>query len=99
MTAVSYSKTATTYDINRLDVFRENVMNRDQQYTDNAKVGSMQNFTYNLKSGDKIEFRNMLNQLGKSQTILRNSFDEQGQTRQNTVMPWVSKQVLRIMAK
>ncbi len=81
LTAVSYSKTATTYDINRLDVFRENVMNRDQQYTDNVKVGLMQNFTYNLKSGDKIEFRNMLNQLGKSQTTLRNSFDEQGQNQ------------------
>jgi len=42
----------------------------DDQYSTDSKIGSMLNFSY-LKGGTKIEFRNTLNQQGKSRYTFR----------------------------
>ena len=78
LSAFSYSNTNTTFNINRLDVYQNNVLNRDQQYGNNVRMGLLQNFVYSFGNGSKIEFRNMLNQISRNQVTLRNQFDEEG---------------------
>lgn len=93
LSAVSYSNSSTSFDINRLDVFRENVLNRDGQSSRNVKVGLLQNFVVSLKNGGKLEFRNMFNQNSRNQVTERNSFDEAGvnQTKYSYAMGYQSR--------
>ncbi len=78
LSAVSYSNTNTTFKINRIDAFREDVNNQDQQFSNNLRVGLLQNFIFSTGNGTKIEFRNMFNQLSRNQVTLRNQYDVPG---------------------
>ncbi|MVM38966.1 TonB-dependent receptor plug domain-containing protein [Spirosoma sp. HMF3257] len=93
LSAINYSNTFTTFNINRLDAFRENVYNQDKQYSNNVRLGLMQNFIYSFGNGSKLEFRNMFNQLSRNQVTTRNSFDEQGvnQTKYSYAMGYQSR--------
>jgi len=93
LSAVSYSNTSTTYDINRLDVFRENVNNQDEQSSNSVRVSLLQNFIVSLGDGGKLEFRNMFNQSSRNQVTVRNTFDEAGinQTKYSYAMGYQSR--------
>ncbi len=78
LSAASYANTNTTFTINRVDAYRENVNNRDQQFSNNVRIGLLQNFIYSLGSGTKIEFRNMFNQLSRNQVTTREQYDVPG---------------------
>ncbi|MBO0934071.1 TonB-dependent receptor [Fibrella aquatilis] len=78
LSAISYSNTNTSFNIDRLDVFQNNVFNRDRQFGNNVRLGLLQNFVFSLGNGSKLEFRNMLNQLSRNQVTLRDQFDEEG---------------------
>ncbi len=95
LSAINYSNTFTNFNISRLDVFRENVLNRDEQSSNNVRFGGLQNFIYSFGNGSKLEFRNMYNQLSRNQVTSRNSFDEQGvnQTKYSYSMGYQSRQV------
>ena len=95
LSAISYSNTFTSFNIDRLDAFQNNVFNRDKQYSTNVRLGLLQNFVYSLGSGSKIEFRNMFNQLSRNQVTLRDQFDESGanQTKYSYSMGYQSRQV------
>lgn len=95
LSALSYSNTFTSFNIDRLDAFQNNVFNRDRQYSNNVRLGLLQNFVYSLGNGSKIEFRNMLNQLSRNQVTLRDQFDEQGlnQTKYSYSMGYQSRLV------
>jgi len=78
--AINYSKSSQTYS-NMLNA-RFGVYNTvsdaseyiykytDNQYSIDAKVGAMLNFTY-MKGNNKIEFRNLFNQVGKNRYTTR----------------------------
>ena len=95
LSAISYSNTNTLFNINRLDAFQNNVLNRDRQYTNNVRLGLLQNFVYSFGNGSKIEFRNMFNQLSRNQVTLRDQFDEAGTNQQkySYSMGYQSRQV------
>ena len=78
LSAISYSNTNTAFNISRLDVFQNNVLNRDQQFSNNVRLGLLQNFVLSLGNGTKLEFRNMFNQISRNQVTLRDQFDEEG---------------------
>lgn len=78
LSAISYSNTNTSFNIDRLDVYQNNVFNRDRQFANNVRLGLLQNFVFSLGNGSKLEFRNMLNQLSRNQVTLRDQFDEAG---------------------
>ena len=56
---------------------------RDNQYTTNVKVGGMLNITYGLSNGDRIEWRNIVNQLGKDRYTNRHGYDSQSNEEQS----------------
>ncbi len=83
LSAVSYSNTFTSFNIDRLDVYQNNVFNKDKQYSNNVRLGLLQNFIYSFGNGSKIEFRNTFNQLSRNQVTTRDTYDEQGVNRTN----------------
>lgn len=93
LSAISYSNTLTTFNINRLDIYRESVSNRDEQSGNNVKVSLLQNFVVSLGDGGKLEFRNMYNQSSRNQVTSRNTFDEAGvnQTKYSYAMGYQSR--------
>lgn len=95
LSAISYSNTFTSYNINRLDAFQNNVFNRDRQYSNNVRLGLLQNFVYSFGNGSKIEFRNMFNQISRNQVTLRDQYDEQNTNQQkySYSMGYQSRQV------
>ena len=94
LTALSYSNTFTTFNINRLFTFYKDEFNQDIQFTNNVRLGGLQNFVFSLNNGGKIEFRNMFNQISRNQVIQRATFDEQGinQTGYSYSMGYQSRQ-------
>lgn len=83
LSALNYSNTFTTFNIDRLDVYRNNVFNSDKQYGNNVRLGALQNFIYSFGNGSKIEFRNMFNQLSRNQVTTRDTYDTQRQNQTN----------------
>jgi hypothetical protein len=47
----------------------------DEQYSNTAKLSLLHNWVFVLPKGDKIEIRNMLNQIGLTRTTFRNGID------------------------
>ena len=74
VTAINYANTTTNLSIHRqtFDTLKKESDYADAQSTNIARVSAIQNFAYIYKN-QKIEFRNFFNQLGRSQTTLRNS--------------------------
>jgi hypothetical protein len=71
---LNYGNTNTVFTIRRED-WDEDVQildNTDVQSTNTARVGIIQNFSLILNKNHKLEFRNLLNQLGRDQVTVRN---------------------------
>lgn len=47
----------------------------DDTYQEDVQVSALSNWTYRINSRNKIKFKNLFNQIGENQTIIRNGFD------------------------
>ncbi|GHA68991.1 TonB-dependent receptor [Pontibacter akesuensis] len=87
LTAVSYSNTSQVLDVER---YRYTAFDEQQQkspleykYNDiessqNNRLGIISNWAFRLNNNNKIEFRNLFNQLGQSQVVERSGIELQG---------------------
>ncbi len=57
----------------------------ENQNTENAQISLLQNFTYALSKGHKIEFKNYLLQQGQNATILSTGFNNAGIYENNVI--------------
>jgi TonB-dependent receptor len=85
ITSINYSNTKQTahQDNYYYDRFVESEGKSDRRYyyndtrsEENIRVGIISNFVLELNPANKIEFRNLLNQLGNSQVLQRNGVEE-----------------------
>jgi outer membrane receptor for ferrienterochelin and colicin len=67
---LNYSNTNTVFTIQRKDSDPD-VNLIDNQSTNQVRLGAMQNFGVGLNNKNKIEWRNLFNQIGTDQTTLR----------------------------
>jgi len=86
LTALSYSNTSQLLDVERYRYMfntEEQITNiveykyHDAESSQNARVGLISNWAFRLNNNNKLEFRNLFNQIGQSQVIVR-SGQEQG---------------------
>lgn len=67
---LNYSNTNTIFNITRKDADPD--INRlDNQSTNQVRLGAMQNFGVRINDQHKIEWRNLFNQIGADQTVIR----------------------------
>ncbi|MBK9507961.1 MAG: carboxypeptidase-like regulatory domain-containing protein [Cytophagaceae bacterium] len=72
---INYSNTHTNFDIKQNRFFYDgNVQNdfSDNSYSNNIRLGAMSNWALILNPKNKIEFRNLFNQLASKETVTRN---------------------------
>ncbi len=70
----------TTYDfVNDNSQFTDKMT--DDQYTTTAKVSLMHNWSFFLGNGQKIDFRNLFNQIGWSRSTIRDGIDGYNDSR------------------
>jgi len=67
---LTYSNTNTVFNIERKDSDPQTNL-VDNQSTNQVRLGAMQNFGLRLNERNKIEFRNLFNQIGTDQTVIR----------------------------
>ena len=86
-TAASYSNTSDYYSITNnsyvsYDVMQDQASYRfnyhDDQYTNNSKASILHNWSLQLGKNNKLEFRNLFNQIGFTRTTLRDGRDYYG---------------------
>lgn len=79
-TAISYSNTRSIFNVNRRDFNAYDVINdkpstiyefEDAQYNTNVRLGIIHNWTFRLKGGNVIDFKNLANFNAISQYIYR----------------------------
>lgn len=84
VTALSYSNTHEQVDIQRngyenydaaLGRSRQAFSYQDQRGTQNTRLGIVHNWAARLNSRNKLEFRNLLNQIGSNQITVRKGFN------------------------
>jgi outer membrane receptor protein involved in Fe transport len=83
LTAISYSNNRLVVEPvrNRYQrpqpdgTLEPNFSYNDDQSNQSVRIGILHNWTVRLNKDNKIEFRNLFNQLGNSQTVLRNGFE------------------------
>jgi hypothetical protein len=51
------------------------VQNNDQQFSNNARLGILHNWLFRFNPNFSIEFKNLFNQLGSNETVVRNATD------------------------
>ncbi|WP_299822514.1 TonB-dependent receptor [uncultured Pontibacter sp.] len=88
ISSVSYSNTNQFVDVTRYRYTKyfegvpasDRIQYRfeDKEYSQNVRLGIVSNWAFRLNSGNKIEFRNLFNQMGQSQVIERTGFEVQG---------------------
>ncbi len=92
ITAINYSNTyrsyqATNFSYNQFD---EELQESDKiyeylddNYINTVRTSLMHNWSFQLKKGHRLEFRNFLNQLGTNQAVMRtgNNIEENSQVR------------------
>lgn len=87
ITSISYSNTNTFNDIFRADYQNYDTLKDkrdtsyyfyDKQYTNTVKAGVLHNWVLSFGKKNKIEFRNLINQIGFSRTTLRDGKDFYG---------------------
>ncbi len=81
ITSVNYTNTFTNFRVERnlydgSGARTDN--NRDEQSTQNIRLGAIQNFNLVLDNGDKLEFRNLFNQQSRNQVVTRQGYDNTG---------------------
>jgi hypothetical protein len=84
VSAASYSNTQTTTEGTRdtygsfneaLGKSERQLSYNDKVYTDNVRLGVISNWSARLNNDNKIEFRNLFNQLGSSEVLEREGVD------------------------
>jgi outer membrane receptor protein involved in Fe transport len=84
LTAISYSNTHqyAFVEQSRYNAFdpitgvsSREVDYNDDFYTNNVRLGVLHNWTFRLNDKNKFEFRNLFNQMGASETTVRNGID------------------------
>jgi TonB-dependent receptor len=95
ISSLNYTNTFTRFNIDRnvYDASGERTeIARDDQSTNNIRLGAVQNFSLMLKNGDKLEFRNLFNQFGRNQLTTRDGFDNDNrQVRKSYAMGYQSR--------
>jgi len=87
ITALNYSNTFRSDSIYRADfqnydtlkdksVF--NYIFHDNRYSHHVKIGILHNWSFVVNNNNRIEFRNLLNQIGDNKTTIRNGRDNYG---------------------
>ncbi|MDX5346677.1 MAG: TonB-dependent receptor [Hymenobacteraceae bacterium] len=105
ISSLSYSNTRNQNDItrHRYDFFDQDKQEspkqfvyNDKQSNQNVRLGVLHNWTIRLNEFNKIEFRNLFNQLGNSQVTLRegqNFTAAQGMDMKNAAMRYESRTI------
>ncbi|WP_114781947.1 TonB-dependent receptor [Botryobacter ruber] len=104
VSAVSYSNTQSVTEGTRdtYAAFREELGESDRQqsfndkvYTNNVRVGVISNWMARLDINNKLEFRNLFNQLGKNEVLEREGIDftEQDQLQRNYSLRYESRTI------
>lgn len=65
----------------------------DNAYSENVRVGAMSNWALIINPANKIEFRNLFNQLGSKETVLRNGYNNNNIELQNYSMTYEQKSI------
>ncbi|MBD2770503.1 TonB-dependent receptor [Hymenobacter sp. BT664] len=81
VTSVNYSNVFTRFDINRnlFDITGARTDQfKDDQSTNNVRLGAIQNFSLQLNNGGRLEFRNLFSQQARNQQVTRQGFDNNG---------------------
>jgi outer membrane receptor for ferrienterochelin and colicin len=81
VSSINYTNTYTHFGIGRslYDVKGERTDQfRDDQSTQNVRLGAIQNFSLVLPRGGRLEFRNLFSQQARNQQVTRGSFDNNG---------------------
>ncbi|MBJ6117337.1 carboxypeptidase-like regulatory domain-containing protein [Pontibacter sp. BT310] len=89
LTALSYSNTTQLQHVNRYRYTYNEAEQKtnlieysynDTESSQNARVGLISNWAFRLNNSNKIEFRNLFNQMGQSQVIARTGQEVQGKS-------------------
>jgi TonB-dependent receptor len=89
LTALSYSNTSQLQHVNRYRYTYNEAEQKtnlieysynDTESSQNARVGLISNWAFRLNNSNKIEFRNLFNQMGQSQVIARTGQEVQGKS-------------------
>ncbi|WP_324677162.1 TonB-dependent receptor [Hymenobacter sp. GOD-10R] len=81
VSSLNYTNTFTRFNIDRnlYDVSGARTDQfKDDQSTQNIRLGAIQNFSYVLDNGDRLEFRNLFNQQSRNQQVTRQGLDNDG---------------------
>lgn len=94
-TALNYSNIRTVYNIRRQDwdSVSQQVDYADVQSTNTVRSSAIENISFMTKN-HKLEFRNLFNQTGKSQTTIRNSNFLDGPNERSYLMSYEDKTTL-----
>ena len=65
----------------------------DNGYSENVRVGAMSNWAFILSPAHKIEFRNLFNQLGSKETVLRTGYNNNNVELKNYSMTYEQKSI------
>lgn len=81
ISSVNYTNTFTNFRVERnlfdgTGALTDNF--KDNQSTQNVRLGAIQNFNLVLDNGDKLEFRNLFNQQSRNQVVTRQGYDNTG---------------------
>ncbi|WP_083320848.1 TonB-dependent receptor [Hymenobacter glacialis] len=79
VTSLNYTNAYTHFNINRnlfdVDGARTDQF-KDDQSTNNVRLGAIQNFSLQLADGGRLEFRNLFSQQARNQQVTREGFDD-----------------------
>ncbi|SNC76135.1 TonB-dependent receptor [Hymenobacter gelipurpurascens] len=87
ITSVNYTNTFTNFNIDR-NLFdgagQRTDQFKDNQSSNNIRLGAIQNFNLVLDNGGRLEFRNLFNQQARNQVTTRRGFDNDGRLVRNS---------------
>ncbi|RAU83964.1 TonB-dependent receptor [Pontibacter arcticus] len=78
ISALSYSNTSQFNEVTRYNYVnfdQEEYKYNDKEYSSNVRVSALSNFAFRLNNNNKLEFRNMFNQMGQNQYIGRTGYE------------------------
>jgi TonB-dependent receptor len=81
VSSLNYTNTYTHFNINRNQFEGAGTRTdqfRDDQSTNNIRLGAIQNFSLVLPRGGRLEFRNLFSQQARNQQVTRSSYDNNG---------------------
>ncbi|GGG31268.1 TonB-dependent receptor [Hymenobacter glacieicola] len=87
ITSVNYTNTFTHFQIDRNQfdgAGQRTDQFKDDQSSNNVRLGAIQNFNLVLDNGDRLELRNLFNQQGRNQVTTRQGYDNDGRLVRNS---------------